>query len=160
MIGVCLLSLFLFSSFKKQEPTMPFVWSERWPNFPPEEVLSPDGLASYNKDGYIHVRPEAMDFLQRFRTWLNAPIKINLPEHPLRGYRSPKENVLARGAPLSGHTQGISFDASPVPPMTMPQFLAKAKEFGWPRIIIYPTWLHLDIVSTEEEKQIILQGRV
>lgn len=137
-----------------------FLWSERWPNFAPEEVLSPDGLGLYRSDHIIMIDPPTMDFMQEFRNFLECPIIINVlntkPALLLRGYRSPKENIVARGATYSAHTQGKAFDCHPAAPMTLDEFYKKAVEFGWARIKRYKTWLHLDNVITEEEQTIIL----
>lgn len=118
------------------------IW--RWLNFAPDEVLSPDGLKIYER-GVLPLRELALDTLEVFRTELGLPIIINSGPNTLRGFRSPKEHLsLARENQFSFHCQGVAFDIS-VRGMGGKELYEKAIRFGWRGVILYPTWVHVDL---------------
>jgi hypothetical protein len=123
-------------------------WEKDSPHFKPEELLSPDGLALYAK-GIYPLRLQAVLFLNKFRDALGVPLTINSGALKLRGFRSPKEHLKLVEAGVtpntfSFHCQGIAFDVSSN--IYKPTALAeKAKAYGWRGIVIYKTWVHLDL---------------
>lgn len=119
-----------------------------WPDFQPQEVLSPHGLALWQSSGVCPLRYEALDHLQSFRDHIGSPLIINNGEHQRRGWRSPVENALIHGKnSFSFHIAGVAFDMhSPI--LSPLQLMAHAHEFGgWKGFGMYQTFIHLDIRS-------------
>lgn len=128
-------------------------WQERWPNFKPEEVLSPRGLVHFNRGRFL-VQPHALDMLQLFRTVINKPFIINGGGRQYRGYRNPEENQVARGRPESYHIQGLAFDVT-VKDMDPREIGNLALDFGFMGIGVYETFTHLDCrVTTDRRPQL------
>jgi hypothetical protein len=114
-----------------------------WDDFKPHEVLSPDGLVCY-EEGQLFFSPAFIMNLQRFRHDLQRPILINHAGLKLRGYRSPRENVLAGGQSQSLHVMGLAADCT-VPEMTSGELAEKAEKSGiFTGIGIYKNFVHLD----------------
>lgn len=137
---------------------MAFTWANRWPNFQPEEVLSPDGLRQFREFSNIMARPEALDKLQGFRVFLGKQILVNHAGHRHRGYRSPGENQRVKGKMYSFHMQGVAFDIS-VPGMTPSEVAQAAEQFGWIGIGVYRTFVHIDLRVREDEQPFIFIGK-
>lgn len=114
----------------------------RWKNFKPSEVLSPEGLAQYDK-GNLLLQPLALDTLQELRNLAKKPLYVNTGELKLRGYRSPKENEKAGGVEYSRHVQGLAFDISWDDDLS--SLVTLAKRAGFLYIKRYSTWIHVDI---------------
>ncbi len=81
----------------------------RWENFSPKEVLSPGGLALLRRNN-LKLQGFALDRLQWYREFLQAPISVNHANLKYRGWRSAKENKNIGGVPDSPHVQGVAFD--------------------------------------------------
>jgi hypothetical protein len=114
----------------------------RWPNFAPEEVLSPEGISQY-RQGNLMLQGAAMDFLQGFREEVGT-LFCNYQGLKYRGYRSCSENNrLETSAQYSRHTQGIAFDLSS-PKHSPKELFELAKKFGWPCVLEYRNWIHVD----------------
>ena len=137
---------------------MAFTWANRWPNFQPDEVLSPDGLRQFREFSNIMLRAEALDKLQAFREYLGKPILVNHAGHRHRGYRSPGENRRVDGKMYSFHMQGVAFDIS-VPGMTIAELAEAADQFGWRGIGTYQTFVHIDLRIREDEKPFHFIGK-
>lgn len=119
-------------------------WSQRWPNFYPEEVLSDTGMHLYRK-GHVKIQPHAMDLLQGIRNHLDSPLIVNTAEHRLRGYRHFTENLTIRNYSLySYHIEGLAFDISSrkYSPEEIEQV---ALQVGFSYTQIYSTWCHADV---------------
>lgn len=116
----------------------------RWPNFAPHEVLSPDGMALYER-GIFVLRTSALDFLQMFRNHIDVRLVVNNSANLHRGWRSPQENLEIYDGDnrFSFHTAGVAFDVSS-PDLTPLELMRRAKSFGWVGIGLYATFLHLD----------------
>lgn len=125
-------------------------WSKRWPNFKPEEVLSPDGLAQLAK-GNMMFSPDVLDLAQAFRVYINMALFCNHAGLSNRGYRSPEENARIKGSgKFSRHVQGIALDLSCYG-MALDKLFNAAKSFqwrgrGWTAIGIYTrkNFIHVD----------------
>lgn len=128
------------------------VFAVRWPDFKPEEVLSPDGLGLVRK-GDFPISLAAMDKLQAFRTHLGKPFKINQPGLLHRGFRSLRENFAINKWTYSYHCAGIAFDVT-VPGLSMQELHDEAKKFGFTGLGLYSTWVHMDV------RPDIVRGRV
>lgn len=114
-----------------------------WPNFKPEEILSPNGLLLFG-EGVLIYSPDMLDRLEAFRAEINKPILINHKGLALRGYRSPKENEMAGGKKFSMHLLGIAADCT-VPDMTSAELAEHAlRSELFTGIGIYDTFVHLD----------------
>ena len=85
-------------------------WEKRWPDFSPQEVLSPQGLNQFVNRGNLLIQPHALDFLQSFRNFLAVPLLINFNHLKHRGYRNCVENKREGGRLHSFHVQGLAFD--------------------------------------------------
>lgn len=118
----------------------------RWPNFKPEEVLSPEGMAQ-SRRGVLLISPQLLDTLTEFRELIGVPIIINSDRLSYRGYRSPFENYkVVRGETYSFHMQGLAADCSSS--LNVDKFHELAISFGkWTGIGFYPGrgFCHLDI---------------
>lgn len=125
-------------------------WTRRWPHFRPEEVLSPHGLAQWER-GNLLISEYAMDMLEDWRHKVGR-ILINNDRLRYRAYRSPRENEVVGGATFSRHVQGIAFDTTPLD-MDLHQYHRLALEFGWSGVGLYRTFVHLDTRPT-------LRGRI
>lgn len=121
------------------------LWKNRWPNFSPEEVLSPMGLQMFDKN-ILLIQPHAMDKLQEFRIKLNTNLLINHAHLKLRGYRHPSENAKAGGEEFSFHMLGLAFDLT-APSLSTFELKELAKDFGWHGVGYYPSknFVHVDL---------------
>jgi uncharacterized protein YcbK (DUF882 family) len=115
-------------------------WYDRWPNFKPKEIHSPEGLVLFSRGimvmQYIH-----MDRLQQFRTYLGKKFLINHGSHQLRGWRSLKENESIGGKKY--HPLGFACDTSVVG-MKPKDVFKEAIDFGFTGVGLYDTFCHLD----------------
>lgn len=68
-------------------------WSERWPDFKPEELMSPVQLELLFTKRVMPYAFRALDKLQEFRVFLDKPLIINRGHHRKRGARSINEVV-------------------------------------------------------------------
>lgn len=114
----------------------------KWRNFAPKELLSPDGLILRSR-GVDVLDHRAVDKLDRFREHLARPILVNHAGHLRRGWRSPRENNDLNGWRYSFHMAGKAFDLS-VNGMEPREVAKEAIRFGWPCVIVYSTWVHVD----------------
>lgn len=122
------------------------IFNVRWPNFKPEEVLSPDGLKLVHNQGVFPLQFSALDKLQGFREHLKKPFIINSDSHKRRGWRSTKENYLINRFQFSFHVAGCAFDIS-VEGISPEEVAAEALKFGYTGIGTYDTFTHLDTRS-------------
>ena len=149
----------------------------RWENFAPAEVLSPHGLKLLRRNN-LKLQGFALDGLQNFRTFIQAPISVNHGHLKYRGYRSTAENAWLpgstkkkpiRGAPDSTHVQGIAFDQNCYS-TTLPNFYVTAVRYsleqarksggnpshkGFRAIGVYPNknFIHTDFRSFPRQKE-------
>lgn len=119
------------------------LFSSRWPDFKPEEVLSPIGLRYYQR-GELLVQPHALDFLQSFRQHVGKPLLVNHLGLHFRGYRHPEENKKVGGTFSSYHMQGVAFDVT-IKGVSPSEVGEMARSFGWVGIGIYPSFTHMDV---------------
>lgn len=121
-------------------------WTARWPNFSPEEVLSPLALQRYEANRLVSIDPVALDTLQEFRNKIRVPLHVNYRGLNLRGYRTPKEHTgLGHGSTISPHCRGEAFDIT-AEGMPIHVLSSLANDFGkWKGIGEYNTFLHVDI---------------
>jgi len=119
-------------------------WNERWPEFKPSEVLSPEHYNLWLRTGVISVNEFAMDALCAFRRQLELPLLCNYKKMHLRGTRSYKENrSLPNPEEYSSHLLGLAFDLT-CPDLTVEALAEQAYAFGWKGIGVYNTWVHVD----------------
>lgn len=116
------------------------LWKLKWPNFAPEEILSPDGLSLFNQ-GYLPMQVHHMDKLQRFRMYLNRRFYVNYAGLQLRGFRSMAENKSIGGKLY--HPLGFATDVT-VDGMKSEELFTAAIEFGFSGVGLYDTFCHLD----------------
>jgi uncharacterized protein YcbK (DUF882 family) len=119
------------------------IFSLRWPNFEPEEVLSPDGLKLVHNQGVFPLQYQALDKLQSFREHLRKIFIVNTGQHKRRGWRSVKENFDLNRHNFSFHVAGSAFDVT-VEGMTSEDVAKEAKDFGFTGIGTYNSFTHLD----------------
>lgn len=127
------------------------VW--RWPDFKPEEVLSPLGLAMLENQGVLLYSPLMLTSLQQFRKQLQRPLLINHAGLQFRGYRSCSENKRVGGAEQSMHLLGIAADVT-VQGLSVAELTAKAEASKlFSAIGSYPDmgFVHLDIRCTTDD---------
>lgn len=126
-------------------------WSDRWPDFKPEELLSPTQLKLYEVKGVFPYSFRALDKLQAFRRFVGAPFLVNHEKLLRRGARSPRE-VFDINSETRGNDRAweysfhlwCAFDIS-VPGMPTIDLFAKALAFGqWGGVGIYNTFVHCD----------------
>lgn len=122
------------------------IFNERWPDFSPEEVLSPDGLKLVHNHGVFTLQHAALDKLQEFRNHLKRRIIVNTGPHKRRGWRSIKENFDLNRYNFSFHVAGVAFDIT-VEGMTPEEVKDEALAFGYTGIGVYKTFTHLDTRS-------------
>jgi len=119
----------------------------RWPNFSPEEVLSPDGITQLGQRNIMLIAPSLLDALEEFRVIVDAPLYINFDKLKYRGYRSPFENYkVVKGETYSFHMQGLAVDVSS--PIGVDKLHELALSFDkWQGVGYYPTrgFCHLDM---------------
>lgn len=119
-------------------------WDERWPEFGPSEVLSPEHYNLWLKTGIISVNEFAMDKLCEFRRSLDLQLLCNHKKLHLRGSRSYKENAKLPGfEEHSSHILGLAFDLT-CPDLPIERLAEAAYAFGWKGIGVYNTWVHVD----------------
>jgi len=131
---------------------MPYKVDWAWPDFQPEEVLSPHGLSLLRTQSTLLYSPIMLTALQQFRRQLTLPILINHAGLTLRGYRSCSENLQASGKAQSMHLLGIAADCS-VKGMFASELAAKARKSGlFSGIGLYKQagFVHLDIRCTTD----------
>ena len=122
------------------------IW--RWPNFTPEEVLSPYGLELLQKN-IFPLSTQALDKLQQFRTAVGYPLHINHNGLNRRGWRSAWDHMRlmtelgATKRKWSFHCAGVAFDVSCYD-LPVEDLHVLALDFGWPGIGRYDWGLHLD----------------
>lgn len=122
----------------------PSWWSDRWPYFTPEEVLSPNGLVLFEK-GHFPIQANFLDTLHLFRVLIDTPVVINHGGSCRRGFRDSEENGAVGGAGASWHVRGMAADIS-VPKMTIEEAERYAIESGlFTGIGTYRAHLHVDI---------------
>jgi len=106
-------------------------WEQgRWPDFLPSEFSSPD-------NGQVYYWPDFFDRLQRARTEINRPVRIN------SAHRSWRHNLAVGGAPKSQHRK-LAVD---IALCGHDRFaLATAcKAAGFTGFGYYQTFLHVDL---------------
>lgn len=119
------------------------IFNVRWPDFKPEEVLSPDGLKLVHNQGVFPLQYFALDKLQAFREHLGKPFQINDNVNKRRGWRSVKENYDLNRYQFSFHVAGCAFDVS-VDGLTPEEVKEAALDFGYTGVGVYKTFTHLD----------------
>lgn len=122
------------------------LFKSRWPYFRPYEVLSPDHIKAFEEKGVIMVQEHAMDFLCKYREWIQFPLLINQGMLKYRGTRSYVENITAGGKEDSQHLLGIAFDIS-CPHLLLDDLEHRALSFGWHGVGKYPSkdFVHHDL---------------
>jgi hypothetical protein len=126
-------------------------FSDHWPNFKVEEVLSPTQLQLFERKGVFPYSFRALDKLQEFRTFVGLPFLINHGSLERRGARSMKDvfeiNSQTRGRERAWEWSfhlWCAFDIS-VEGMSPMDLYEKAIDFGkWGGIGIYNTFVHVD----------------
>lgn len=120
-------------------------WEKRFPNFSPEEVLSPIALQRYETGQVIGIDLLSLDLLQEFRKYVDFPLFVNYRGLNLRGYRTPKEHAaLGHGSSMSPHCRGQAFDVT-AEGLPTHSLMTIAHDFGkWKGIGQYNTFVHLD----------------
>lgn len=146
---------------------METLW-DRWPNFSPGELLSPDGLELYGR-GIFPLDIASIDRLQLLRDRWGGPIRVNMPFAVHRGWRSPEENrriyqqlrlrnggaskvAIAADNRFSFHVAGKAFDISPDFPKSsrsivkarLDELYLLAEEVGFNGLGRYDTFVHVD----------------
>ena len=126
-------------------------WSSRWPSFTLAEVLSDDQLKLFKSKGVFPYSFKALDKLQDFRNFIDAPLLINHGGSMRRAARSMKDvyeinretRGKERGWEYSFHLW-CAFDLTcPGKPST--ELFSLAKDFGlWGGIGLYDTFVHCD----------------
>jgi len=127
----------------------------RWPNFKPEEVLSPEGLKMLSS-GILLIQLELLDKLELFRQQLGQPLLVNHNGLQYRGYRSPHENYnIVKGEKYSFHMQGLAADIS-CPKMRISDLRNKAMSFGFHAVGYYPNrlFIHVDLRPRLDNHQV------
>lgn len=119
------------------------MWETRWPDFKPEEVLSPSGVSVFDRNGWLLINPEFLDFTQAFRKQVDSVFLINHRGLKYRGFRTEKENHAEGGAEHSFHVQGLAVDVSS-PDMSPLELFDAAVKFGFTGVGVYDTWVHID----------------
>lgn len=115
------------------------VFKDRWPNFSPEEIFSPESI----KRPHV-LCVDAMDALQTFRTQLERPLVVNFGSNRQRGVRTYEDNQAIGGAKDSMHLHGRAFDIH-CPDISVSELYDKAKEFGrFKGLGLYRSWVHVD----------------
>ena len=120
-------------------------WAEgRWPSFKPWEFRS-------GSSREFLISCELLDGIQSLRNAVGVPLYINQPEHGLRfrGYRTERDNASINGAAtLSQHLSGRASDVDArgaINPFNLGQAAKKIQCFKQGGIIVYPTFVHLDV---------------
>lgn len=128
--------------------------SWKWPNFKPEEVLSPEGLMLLGR-GILVIQPIFLDALESFRAYVNKPLLINHHGMTCRGYRSPFENKKVKGDAHSFHTQGLAADISCYE-LSVEELHKSAITFGFHGIGFYPSknFVHCDLRPRLDETKV------
>lgn len=110
-----------------------------WKDFVPAEV-------DCSHCGRMGVKPDAMDALQRLRSALRRPLRIN------SAYRCPEHNKAVGGAKNSQHLMGTAFDISTynMGEVERLELLDAAKEAGFTGFGFYNSFLHVDIGPSRE----------
>lgn len=118
----------------------------RWPDFKPEEVLSPNGLSALDR-GVMVIQPILLDKLTELKKTIGHPILINHRGLTYRGYRSPYENYkIVKGETYSYHMQGLAADCSCVQ-ISVAELKEIAEKLGFKGIGFYESqrFVHLDM---------------
>lgn len=111
-----------------------FNWSERYPNFKPQEFAC-------KCCGLIYHQPKALASLQALRTMWNTPVHIT------SGTRCKDHNQRVGGAVASLHLAGRAFDILTPKAWTgrhVASFIYYASHAGFRGIGLYSSWIHLD----------------
>jgi uncharacterized protein YcbK (DUF882 family) len=119
------------------------IFAVRWPDFQPEEVLSPDGLKLVHNQGVFPLQFSALDKLQAFREHLKKPLKINHGNLKKRGWRSVQENYDLNRYKFSFHVAGIAFDVT-VDGVSPEEVKEEALKIGFSGVGVYNTFTHID----------------
>lgn len=102
----------------------------RWPNFTPKEIACKGSQS-------IVINEQALDTLQKARTLLGAPMRIN------SAYRGIEWNHEVGGSKNSRHKNGSAFDIS-VGNHNYEELLEALMESGFTGIGLYNTFIHVD----------------
>lgn len=111
-----------------------FNWSERYPNFAPQELAC-------KCCGLLVVNPRALTSLQKLRDTWKAPLSIT------SATRCKKHNERVGGATQSLHLSGRAFDISTPQSWTgvhISSFLYWSTIAEFRGIGLYPSWIHVD----------------
>lgn len=104
-------------------------WSDLWPDFRPDEVLSPRLLRILYNSKSIPYSVHALDTLQEFRVILGHPIIVNHNGHRLRGGRHPEDILGLYGYPKFTFHQFCAFDIS-CPEIGLAELKDEVMSFG------------------------------
>ena len=122
-------------------------WSNRWPNFAPDEVGC-RGCTSESpcRRDRFEVQVSALDKLQQLRNEWGRPLKIN------SAYRCLFHNAKIGGAPRSHHRLGNAFDisVSGMSEKEMEDLYQCAQRIGFSGFGFYKTFLHVDTGRARE----------
>ncbi len=102
------------------------------PNFLLREFACKDGSHQ------VVLHRELLERLQALRDMLSRPVIIN------SGYRNREHNQAVGGSPDSYHLRGMAADIR-VPGMSPAALATAARQVGFRGIIIYSTFVHLDL---------------
>ena len=117
--------------------------------FKPEEFASPDNPESGYEMDYMF-----MDSLVNLRKFVNRPFVIN------SGFRTKEHNqsLIARGyeaSPDSAHLKGLAVDIKITDSSFLYSIIKHALFLKFDRIGIAKTFIHLDLDTTKEAREVI-----
>lgn len=106
--------------------------SQITPNFDASELECPCGCKTL---------PSllAISRLQQLRDWYAKPMIIN------SGMRCEEHNKKVGGSKKSWHMKGMAFDIKAKTAQEKYQLAYLAMKLGWNGIIVYSSWLHIDL---------------
>jgi len=138
------------------------LFERRWPNFKPEEILSPDMIELWEKKGVFPYSFCALDGLQFLRRDLGKPIIVNHSADCRRGARSIPEAVSlineAKAQRYSFHLW-CAFDISVVGMTSVQLYEAIVKSAFFFGIGVYDTFIHIDDRDVVDNKIVVWDSR-
>ena len=107
--------------------------------FPTSKYFSPDDFDSPDLPGsYKNMKLSTLLKLYKAREYAGIPFIIN------SGFRTPKHNKKVGGLSTSSHLKGYAIDIVAVNSRQRFTIIKALLDAGFPRLGIYPTWIHAD----------------